>query len=60
MNDESLTIEAEKLGQTLVPVAEAHTPGRVNRDLVAAIGAAGMFDRVFRDGQVTALELCQI
>jgi hypothetical protein len=60
LNDESLIIEAEKLGQTLVPVAEAHTPGRVNRDLVAAIGAAGMFERVFRDGQVTALELCQI
>ncbi len=60
MNDESLTIEAERLGQALVPVAEAHTPGRVNRDLVAAIASAGMFDRVFRDDHVTARELCQI
>lgn len=60
MADVSLISEAERLGQTLLPVAEAGTPGRVNRDLVSAIGHAGMFSRVFGDGGVTARELCQI
>ena len=60
MSDHPLILEAERLGQTVLPVAEAHTPGRVNRDLVAALGAAGMFERVFRDDRVTATELCRI
>lgn len=60
MPDDRLVAEAERLGQTLVPVAEARTPGRVNRELVAAIGASGMFDRLFAREGVTATELCQI
>lgn len=60
MNDHPLIVEAERLGQTVLPVAEAHTPGRVNRDLVAALGAAGMFERVFKEDQITATQLCQI
>jgi acyl-CoA dehydrogenase len=60
MTDADLTTEAERLGLTLVPVAEAHTPGRVNRDLVSALAAAGLFDRIFADQGVTATELCRI
>lgn len=52
--------EAERLGQDLVPLAETGTPGRVNRGLLAAIGAAGMFERIFVGDDVTATELCQI
>ena len=52
--------EAERLGEALVPVAEAGTRGRVNRDLVKAIGSAGMFETVFAPDGVTALRLCQI
>lgn len=60
MSDTSLITEAERLGQALLPVAEAHTPGRVNRDLVAALGTAGIFERIFGDDLGTARELCQI
>lgn len=60
MTDRRVVTEAESLGQTLVPLAEAGTPGRVNRDLVAAIGAAGMFSRIFGPDGVTATELCQV
>lgn len=60
MTDHPLIAEAERLGRAVLPVAEAHTPGRVNRDLVSALGAAGMFERVFRDDRVTATELCRI
>jgi hypothetical protein len=60
MTDADLTTEAERLGLTLVPVAEAHTPGRVNRDLLSALAAAGLFDRIFADEGVTATELCRI
>lgn len=52
--------EAERLGQTLVPVAEAGTPGRVNRQMVSALGAAGMFERILDPDEVTAVTLCQI
>jgi alkylation response protein AidB-like acyl-CoA dehydrogenase len=55
-----LVEEAERLGTTLLPLAEAGTPGRVNRDLVGAIGAAGLFDRLFGEAPITATELCQI
>jgi alkylation response protein AidB-like acyl-CoA dehydrogenase len=55
-----LTAEAESLGLTLVPLAQAHSPDRVNRDLVAALAAAGLFDRIFADDGVTATELCRI
>ena len=60
MTEPSLISETETLGQTLVPLAEAGTPGRVNRDLVAAIGAAGLYERIFGPGGATATELCQM
>jgi alkylation response protein AidB-like acyl-CoA dehydrogenase len=52
--------EAEQLGSKLVPVAEAGTPGRVNRQLVSALGSAGMFEKVFGEDRVTAVALCKI
>ncbi len=55
-----LVVESERLGQTLLPLAEAGTPGRVNRELVAALGAAGLFDRVFGGDNITATDLCQV
>lgn len=56
----ALIARAEKLGQELIPVAEVGHPGRVNRDLVAAIGAAGLFDGLFAETGVTATDLCRI
>jgi len=55
-----LTAEAERLGTTLLPVAETGTPGRVNRELVSALAAAGLFDRIFSDDGVTATDLCRV
>jgi acyl-CoA dehydrogenase len=60
MTERELAMEAEDLGATLVPIAETGTPGRVNRNLVAALGGAGLFERIFGAGGVTAEELCQI
>ena len=58
--DDELIQEAERLGTTLVPIAEAGTPGRVNRQLVSALGSAGLFEKVFGPGQITAVVLCQV
>lgn len=58
--NDDLIAEAERLGTALVPIAEAGTPGRVNRRLVTALGAAGMFEKVLGADQVTAVALCQI
>jgi alkylation response protein AidB-like acyl-CoA dehydrogenase len=58
--DERLVGEAERLGQTLLPLAEAGHPGRVNRDLVMALGDVGLLDRLFTPSGVTALDLCSI
>ncbi|MET7936075.1 acyl-CoA dehydrogenase [Streptomyces sp. NPDC005322] len=45
--------------ERLRPLAEAGTPGRVNRPLVAALGELGLLERLFPDGEpVRALELC--
>lgn len=55
-----LIAEAERIGLALVPIAEGGTPGRVNRELVAGIASAGLFERLFSDQGVTALQLCQI
>ena len=60
MTRSDLVTDAERLGQALVPIAEGGTPGRVNRELVAAIAAAGLFDRLFADHGVTAADLCEI
>lgn len=56
----ALIEEAEQLGQTLVPIAEALSHGRVNRELVSAVAGAGLFDRLFADSGVTAVDLCEI
>lgn len=55
-----LIAEAEHLGQTLVPLAEAGHAGRVNRELATAIGSAGMFERLFASEEVSAVDLCQV
>jgi alkylation response protein AidB-like acyl-CoA dehydrogenase len=60
MSVEDLILEAERLGQALVPVAESRTDGRVNRDLVKAISKAGLLDRLFAHHGVTASDLCGI
>lgn len=60
MTDRALVEEAERLGLDLLPVAELGTPGKVNRELVAAIGAAGFFDRLFHEKGITATDLCQV
>jgi acyl-CoA dehydrogenase len=60
VTEHELVLEAEGLGATLLPVAEAGRPGRINRELVAALGGAGLFDRLFQGDGVTASELCQI
>lgn len=57
---DALIARAEKLGRELIPVAEAGHPGRVNRELVGAIGGAGLFELVFADTGITAADLCRI
>lgn len=43
----------------LAPIAEAGTPGRVNRKLVATLGEYGLLRRMFPDtGQARAADLC--
>lgn len=57
--------------QTLLPISEAGTPGRVNRELVAALSQHGLTPRLFGgesgasagadgDGEISAIELCLI
>lgn len=60
MRQDDLVHEAERLGQALVPIAEGGSYGRVNRELVAAIAGAGLFERLFAPDGVTARDLCQI
>jgi alkylation response protein AidB-like acyl-CoA dehydrogenase len=52
------TAAADRLG----PIADAGTPGRVNRPLVEALATTGLLQRLFqRDGgRVSAIELCLI
>ncbi len=60
MPEEPTITRAEELGRDLLPIVEAGHSGRVNRDLISALGRAGMFDDVFGVAGVTAAELCQI
>jgi acyl-CoA dehydrogenase len=53
--------------ETLVPIASRGVPGRVNRELVHALGDTGLLARVFpqsvggaQSGSVSALELCAL
>lgn len=55
----ALIEEAENLGRTLVPLAEAGHHGRVNRELVRALGSSGLLGRLFTNEGVTASDLCQ-
>ena len=53
-----LLSEAETVGGDLAKLA-AKSPGRVNRELTAALAKAGLLDRLLPvDGQVSALDLC--
>lgn len=60
MSGDALVLEAERLGQALVPIAEGRAPGRVNRELVSAIASAGLFSKLFDSDGVTARDLCLI
>jgi acyl-CoA dehydrogenase len=61
-----LAEEARGIGrEVLVPIVGAGTPGRVNRELVRALGEHGLLPRLFprraggsRPGDVSAVELC--
>jgi acyl-CoA dehydrogenase len=44
----------------LSELAEAGTPGRVNRTLIRALAEQGLLPRLFSGGQVAAMELCLI
>ncbi|MFF7652613.1 acyl-CoA dehydrogenase family protein [Streptomyces sp. NPDC007983] len=45
--------------ERLRPLADAGTPGRINRPLTAALGELGLLERLFpEDGPVRALDLC--
>jgi acyl-CoA dehydrogenase len=56
----SLAMEARRIGrEVLAPVAVRGTPGRVNPDLVRALGGSGLLARLFpAGGQVSAMDLC--
>jgi alkylation response protein AidB-like acyl-CoA dehydrogenase len=60
MSGEDLTLEAERLGQALVPIAESKSDKRVNRELVMALVTAGLFDRLFAQHGVNAADLCRL
>lgn len=57
---ESRIAAAEELGRSLAGSVAATEPGRVNRELVKALGDAGLFGPVFDDHAVTATDLCAI
>jgi acyl-CoA dehydrogenase len=56
----ALVEESERIGHTLVGIADSGAPGRVNRPLVAAIAGHGLFQRLFTPDGVTASDLCAI
>ncbi len=60
LEDHPLVSETERLGQTLVPIAESGRPGRLNRDLVRALGSAGLFETIFGENGVSAGDLCRM
>ena len=45
--------------ETLAPIAEAGTPGRINRPLIKALGEHGLLSRIFpADSAASAVTLC--
>ena len=52
--------ESERIARSLLDLADAGTPGTVNRPLVSALAGHGLFDRLFGAEQVTAADLCAI
>src|SRR5687767_4241110 len=51
------TLAAEQLA----PIAAAGTPGRINRELIRALGDAGVLAEIFpTDGSVSAVTLCAL
>ena len=56
----SLVEDCERLGHSLLELADKGAPGRVNRDLVRALADGGLFDRLFSETGVTATDLCAI
>ena len=55
--EEASGIAAERLA----PIAASATPGRVDRDLIRALGDSGMLGRIFPDdGAASAVTLCLI
>jgi alkylation response protein AidB-like acyl-CoA dehydrogenase len=54
----ALVEESERLGHSLIEVAEKGEAGRVNRDLVRAIAERGLFNQLFAEEGVTATDLC--
>lgn len=45
--------------ERLAPIAQAGTPGRINRPLIKALGEAGVLPQIFpADGVVSAVTLC--
>jgi alkylation response protein AidB-like acyl-CoA dehydrogenase len=60
MKRHDLVEESERIGHSLVPIAEEGERGRVNPSLVAALAQNGLFDRLFASEGVTATDLCAI
>jgi alkylation response protein AidB-like acyl-CoA dehydrogenase len=60
MHHHPLVDESERIARSLLDAVEIGLPGRVNRDLVKAIGDHGLFDRLFATEGVTATDLCAI
>jgi acyl-CoA dehydrogenase len=53
--------DTRRLGvDTLWPISDAGTPGRVNRPLVLALATHGLLGRLFAGGEIKAIELCLI
>ena len=55
-----LIARAESIGESLVDIAAAGAPGRVNRPLVEAIAGHDLFETVLADDNVRAMDLCAI
>jgi alkylation response protein AidB-like acyl-CoA dehydrogenase len=56
----ALVEEAERIGHSLIEIADQGQPGRINRNLVKGIAERGLFDRLFANERVTATDLCAV